>query len=342
MSAQPYFRPCRLAPARCGASSTEWIILVCGIAMVCLIAVTVFGRKVNLLTRAGSRSLDEGAPKGAARPGVADLTGEFRPDFNDLSGGSAALGPTTGPLGTRLDHSSDYVGNPATDPTSNQSLAQVLNAGPAGTPLANFPATITLPGAFDAQNAALFASGTAAQVGTAPPVTLEQGAIIVRQADGTYVMRPGNNTPPNAQPGSWMPNYASAGAGETVVGFTHAHPPGAHPAGFLPHGFSSADLRIGTMGAHDGPDAGGSTISQGVAMMQIGNTTYAAFPSASTPSPPPTAAQLDTAFWAAHNEAIAGGASADGALLAANIAMAERAGLALYYGRSGEPLNRVH
>lgn len=329
-------------PARRGAASTETIAIICCVALALLIATTALGRKVALLFRAGTRSLDDGQPRRAARTDISDLSGEFGPTFQDLQAGRGNAPARTGPLGVRVDSQADYYRNPATDPRSSQTLGQMIGGNPAANPntvpLANFPATLVLPDAITNTTGTLLGQQHAQQLNVPVAAATEQGAIIVRQADGTLVARPGNN--PGA-PGGWNPNFQNAAPGETVVADIHIHPPQGQP-GFLPHGFSDGDFSGGLM--QQGPAAPATAtqgaVNESLIIMRTGDDVYVAVRTANTTNL--TSAQLQTIFWKAHNDALANGSSAAEAVFQANIAMAQAGGIALYRGRAGEPLRRVN
>ncbi len=327
---------------RRGASATEIILLICGIAIACLIAVTALGRKVNLLGRAATKSLDDGTARRAPMPDMTDLTNEFAPSFADLQAGRGGPSVRVGPLGQRLDSQADFYANPARDPRSQQTLDQIIGGNPAGNPntvpLADFPATIVLPAGIESVNDTLLAQQHAQQLNNPAVAATEQGAVIIRRPDGTLVAVPGNN-PGNA--GSWNPNFNAAGPNDVVVGDIHIHPPVGQP-GFLPGGFSDGDFNAGlfAQGPAQPATATQGAVSESVLIMRTGDTVYVAIRTANTVALTP--AQVTSIFGTAQQDALDNGASPEEAIFAANRAVAEAGGLALYRGRAGEPVRRVH
>lgn len=318
---------------RGGVTSTEFIIIICCVAVACLIMVTAFGRQIALLFRRDTVALEKGKVLKTATPDITDLTKEFKPEWADANQPDPKKKgpPDRSPqLGDPVGSQADLYSNPATDPSSKKGLDDFFGAGkdPDTVKKKDFPASVTVPKEVldttsDLQRQQL---DTNARSGPGQPFDpnkiREHGGIIVRRADGTLYIRPGNN--PGAQSG-WNPNYTDVPAGEELVGTFHMHSPHGRP-NKSPEGFSGADFNTDP--------------KERIVMMRTGDTIYMAVRNQDTDTTV-TSDQLNQVGDRAYDDAIEAGATPAEARFAANRAMAQRAGWTLYRGRVGDPLQRV-
>ncbi len=110
----------RIVPARQGASSAESLLLVLGVGVALLVAVTVLGRKLANLDKNASGSLDRGSPIGKSTA-VADLPGGALPGDGSIGGTGGAGSGGSGGTGSGNSGDSGSVSTPVLNDPGNES-----------------------------------------------------------------------------------------------------------------------------------------------------------------------------------------------------------------------------